>query len=167
MSMERPLLCSLICIAGLALPHSAWAEPDRLAALLIRFSQYTEFSNRAEPIQLCVLNDTRIISSLNRLLPDFDQFAPAALSLSLPAEVHHCHVVWSAFPHWPPDEWLQVLTNQPLLWISDHPDLFRRGVMVSVQYTPHFMRFRVNQSQAKSKNIRFHSRLLQLAHEII
>lgn len=143
------------------------ADIERLAALLIRFSQYSELPTDAERFQLCVIQDERILPALNRLLPEFHQFEPEVILLLDPMDVKPCHIVWSGFPYWPSEDWLQLLNNQPILWISDHPDLFRRGVLISVHYTPQTMRFRVNLTQARSQQIRFNSRLLQLAYEII
>lgn len=158
---------ALLCVSLLWLSMPAMADIDRLAALLIRFSQYTELTNSPDRKQICVLQDQRIVLPLNRILPDFHQFEPEAILLQSTVNAAQCHIIWSGFPFWPSEEWLQFLNNQPLLWISDHPDLFRRGVIISVHYTPQAMRFRVNQTQASKHQIRFNSRLLQLAHEII
>ena len=167
MSTFKNNLCTLLCMCPLLLPIPAKADIERLAALIIRFSQYSELPAQTDRLQLCVLQDQRIIPPLNRLLPDFYEFEPEVLVLATPADAKQCHVVWTSFPYWPSNDWLNLINNQPLLWISDHPDLFRRGVLISVHYTPQAMRFRVNQSEAQKHQIRFNSRLLQLAHEII
>ncbi|MDP4529508.1 YfiR family protein [Alkalimonas delamerensis] len=161
-SISVLLLCSIFW-----LPAPVNADTERLAALLIRFSQYAELPTQSDRARLCVLHDQKMMEPLNRLLPDFSQFEPEALLLTSPDQLRQCHILWSGFPYWPPDEWLGQLHRQPMLWISDHPDLFRRGVLISVHYTPQSMRFRVNLTQARSQQIRFNSRLLQLAHEII
>lgn len=160
-------LVPMLCCSLVLLTTPAYADTERLAGLFIRFSQYSEHPKEHQPIQLCVIQDQAMVTSLNRNLPQFAQFAAKAKLISTPEELKQCHLVWSTFPYWPANEWLSALTVDSVLWISDHPDLFRRGVLISVHYTPNSLRFRVNRTVAEQKKIRFNSRLLQLAHEII
>lgn len=155
------------CFLGCFKPSVAIADTDRLAALVIRFSQYTELPSVSHTMQLCVLHDEKMVRSLNAVLHSFEQFHPQAKLLTTPQDINGCAFLWSAFPYRPNSEWVAAIKQSPVLWISDHPDLFRRGVLISVYYTPNAMRFSINLSLAQQQQIRFNARLLQLANEII
>lgn len=150
----------------ISLTSPAYASTERIAALILRIGQYSTIEHAIPPQQVCVLNDTHFAEIISIALTHFPEYHPTALVPKSLTELKQCQIVWSGYPFWPNDDWVNTINQGNILWISDHAALFGRGVIILLDYDPNALRFRVQRRAALQKGIVFNARLLQLAQEI-
>ncbi len=159
--MRAAILLFLSCFSG-----NIYANNERVATLLLRMGQYTQFTEQQTALRFCVLPGDELTTAIQQLLPRFSEYHSTLVQPQNPEILLQCDVFWSPYPFWPEERWLAVLQQQPILWISDHAALFGRGVLIQLRYSPAAFRYNVHKQHALQKSIRFDARLLQLA-EII
>lgn len=159
--MRAALLFLCCCMIG-----NAYADNKRIATLLLRIGQYTQFTEAQHTLQFCLLPNDPLTQHIKLLLPQFPEYQNSLLQPENAELLQQCDIFWSPYPFWPEQAWLTVLQQQPILWISDYAALYGRGVLIQLSYDPAAYRYNVHRQHALQRGIRFDARLLQLAQDV-
>lgn len=129
-----------LLVALLALSAHAAPEYSIKAGYILLFTRYVEwpataFATPTAPIVICVLGADPFGSVLDQTMAgQHSQRRP--LSVRRVADAHEaesCHVVFIGTPgdNQQSSQWLDVLADDPVLTITEHPDALGQGAMLS------------------------------------
>lgn len=177
----RESLLSLAVLGGLGAPQtSAAIEPEASeaavqAAYLFNFARFTEwppggFSSRNAPLNYCLLGRRDALATAMNSLNDRPvQGHP--LRFMQPERVDDiklCHVVFVAEAD--PKrrtQFLQALSGQPTLTVSDIDGFAKDGGMIGLLRVGTRLRFEINRTQTQKTGLRLSADLLNLATAIV
>lgn len=171
----RAALALAFCIVytfGLP-PHADSAEFEAQAvkaAFLHRFAAYVEWPNaandRAQPFTIAVLDDSRIVAHLERLLPGLtihDRRAQVR-SISNTRELDGVHILYVGRSHAARAQSIAAaLADRPILIVTDQDDGLAKGGIINFVQVGRNVRFEVSLPAARRRRLQINSGLLSVA----
>lgn len=166
----RPFLHIAAAALALALPLRPTAgerppDSDVKAALVFNFLKFVEWSGPAEPIEVCVIGETRVVDALSALAGR--SIAGRTVTVrraEADDELGSCRVAFLA-----PSEDVRVetlsmeLARARVLVIGDGPAFAARGAHLNFYVVDDRVRFEANVSAMRRDGIAVSSKLLRLA----
>lgn len=176
--MSRGALICLVLLGtlpahGVATPGAA-AEPTvehRVkAAMLFNFTRFIAWPGAGGPeLSLCVVGEDPLTAALDGIhgKETGDRTVTVRPAVS-PAHLARCHMAFisrSEAASLPP--LLDALKARPVVTVSDIPGFVERGGMVELVVVEGKVRFEVNIGAAEQAGLRFSSKLLRLARQVV
>ena len=170
MPYRIPILALFLLAAWLppAVPSAAdpAEEADLLkAAFVYNFAKYVHWPHNPEALDLCLVGEDGVFSSLHRLQGESVRGTPVAIRpLDTGADTADCDLLFVGESEKNQlEHHLDPLDGRPILTISDIPRFAERGGVISLFWENKKIRFAVNLQAARAAGLRISSRLLNLA----
>ncbi|MAD75472.1 MAG: hypothetical protein CML20_11900 [Rheinheimera sp.] len=139
------------------------AQASLKAALLFRFVQYSEWSDKPPAQQnYCIAQDAGVFNALTSILPQNTQ----ASLITAANQAATCTVLYLNAELASKPEWSQLLQTTGRLTVVEGAELFRQGAMFGLIAEPNRISFRVNLTLARQQGFHLSAQMLKLAKEI-
>ncbi len=158
---------------GLAMPraHGDVADEYELkSAFVYKFAQFTAWP--AEPplreFNLCLLGGNPFEGALEKFQGKSLKEVTVKFKHAASAEAARgCQLVFlNPSSSGELTQWVATLQALPILTVSDHPDAFRKNVIIVLSVEPNRVAFSVNATAARAAGLSLSSQMLQLAREV-
>lgn len=171
--MKAHLLCAALCLIVTSTCSRAQnaivAETDLKAAYLYHFIQFTAWPQTAfattPALQLCVDADNTLLKAINALADkplagravtiQTETWSPRQLCHVLIVDRHNRHLLQH-----------DALLQQPILTLSDDPDLAVDDTIIALRVQAGRVVFFINKTQAHTRGLEISSKLLRLAESV-
>lgn len=159
--------------AGSLMAGAAWAqapEHDLKAAFIYNFVQFTSWPETAlkgSTINLCVSQGTRLYMALQAIAGKPAHNRAILLRPLAEAQAGDCHVLVASADDRERTSLLRRLAErQPVLTITDDPELIRDGMMIGMALDNGRIAFIIDNTRAAQHGLAISSRLLRLARSV-
>lgn len=157
--------------AGAALAQSAPAPEHELKAAFIynfiQFTQWPESAFKGTTLNLCVTRGTILYMALEPVTGKIVHGRTIALVPTQPEQSANCHVlVAESSDRGQAHQIRRVIANEPVLTITDDPELMREGFMIGMLVEGKRIAFIVDGTRASEARLTVSSRLLRLAKSV-
>lgn len=163
------VICLSLALAALPLRAETAGEYELKAALIYKFSQFTEWP--AFPVTefaVCVLGQDPFRDAINGLNGKLLRGAKVTVKrIAGPDEAKGCQALFVNPANLGQLRlWMASLRGLPILTVSDAPDAWQEGVMIVLNNEPNRIAFSINVSQARRVGMDFPAQMLNLAREV-
>jgi hypothetical protein len=168
---------ALCMVYMLALPFGYATDLEAAAvkaAFLHRFAAYVEWpqdtSDREQPFTIAVLDDSRIASHLERLLPGLTirNRQPRVRNVSSLAEIENAQIVFIGKTNSSRiDAVVGALRNRPVLIVTDHERGLAQGSVINFVEAGGNVRFEVSLPAAEQRRLKINAGLLSVAVRVV
>ncbi|MEG3637763.1 YfiR family protein [Magnetococcus sp. PR-3] len=168
-STWKPLIW--LAVWGLFVP-SVWAEDTRALALkgayLYNFTKFVYWPNEKQSfVDLCIWGDEPLRLVMNRMLKGKKARGRSVRIFGASHKGATCDLLYLGM-QWQGDQnSLQALNRKGRLTASPHPEFFQWGGMVQLITHKNKLRFRIHQAHAEAQSVKFNSKLMQLALDVV
>lgn len=146
-------------------------EYEMKAAYLYNFALLTHWPADMNTIRLCVYGKDRFGGALEKMARNSPPNRRIVLTyLAQLGEARDCQILFvdrSAQPSGSDTAQLASLAGQPILTVTDSPDLFGHGIMIGMFMEKNRLVFDVNQTLAVDTNLSLSSKMLRVARRVI
>ncbi len=158
----------LLIAACCVFPQAQAADAQLKAALLYRFTQYSEWAP-PPPTQhhYCVAGDKSVYQALATILSEqMTAQTTKVQHLTKPSQSKHCTVLYLSADLAKLTTWSALLRQTGKLSVVEGADLFRKGAIFGLIVEPNRISFRVNLTIAREQGFHLSAQMLKLAKEI-